>query len=430
MKKLVYLLYALPFLLFIAFNAFSTAGTYTRAVSGSTATAAYINNGWDYYRDAINAVLNGDDYTGNNRMLSGTDWTWCSDSSCSNETAKIYGDSGIIVGALTQQGMVNNCDLSYSSGTLTINGKGGVALAATNPCYITVASSTAGQTDVATFTANVTATDGASSQTDGNLFGITDADWSNAMPLFIGVIDAGTIDLFTMSRIPVRSSGTAGQLCQLTDTDCDSQSDVMILSTGQVLANFASKPITQVGWIQGTYATSGGAWTFSLNANSGFNQNYSQILWSFPTGQMGALTSNYLSINNSGTRPPTWATPANINAKFTINASGYVDYNIDTIQAGNCTNGLNADDLRLHLPYKTSSTAHPDDTLLPGSGRYSANAAGSGPDGLLSVEINTPGESWGRLIGTAETDGFTNILATHFNDSGDDFNINLRFKAF
>ena len=368
MNKIKYLLYCIPLLLLVAYNAWSTTGTYTRAVSGGVATASYINNGWDYFRDGDNAILNGDDYTGNNRMLSGTDWWWCSDASCATATAKILGDTGQIIGGI--QGTVNNCDLSYTSGTLTINGQGGVALSATSPCTISIKSNTSGATTLAKFTANVTVTDGASSQTDGNLFGITDANWANAMPLFIGVIadPTGTTtgNYLTLSRVPISASGTTGQLCQLTSTDCDDQSDVMILTTASLtLANWASKPITQIGWIQGTYATSGGAWTFSLNASSGFNTEYEKIKWTMPLSQMGASTGTFF-VPNSGTAPVFTTNVYYYKIDSDANVYGYFRILSD---AG--TDGVGAVSSGLTIPYASSFGA-----AYYGSGTASVKSVG------------------------------------------------------
>ena len=200
-------------------------------------------------------------------------------------------------------GEVANCAINYTAGTLTISGRGGRALSSTNPCAVGIVSNTTNEVASAKFTANVTVTDGATSQTDGNLFGITDANWASAMPLFVGVIYDGTTPYFTLSRIPLTVSGAAaGDLCQLTDTDCDAQSDVMVLTTGLTLASWVNLPITQVGWIQATYATTGGAWTFAESSKTGFNQNWQGVKFAMPLAQMGAATGTYLTANG-GTAP-------------------------------------------------------------------------------------------------------------------------------
>ena len=263
-------------------------------------TAAQLNTLVTDSESCSNNVLNGDDFTGTMRFLSGVDAAGYSDTG-STLTWLIDAASGDATISLRDVGTVSNCEINYASGTITISGRGAAALSATNPCHVGIRSNSNGVVVRATFTANITATDGSASQTDGNLFGITDANWANAMPIFFGVVYDGTTPYFTLARKPIVLTGSAAtDVCQLTDTSCDGENDVMILTTGLTLASWVSLPITQVAWLQGTYATTGAAWTFAESAYTGFNDLYETQTWTMPAGQNGAAASGFM-LDNGGT---------------------------------------------------------------------------------------------------------------------------------
>lgn len=202
------------------------------------------------------------------------------------------------------EGTTINLGQSISGTTYTIHQQDGTALANTdnNRGYVFCRDSTGEVVPVAV-TANVTLTFGATSDTDGNLFGITDADWSSVMPMFVGFIYDDTDGYFCIRRTPSLVSGAAaGNLAQKGDTDADGQDDVLIATTGLTLANWVDTPITQIGWFYATYATTGGAWTFSTSHVTGFNKNYTKIAFVFPQAQMGGATGSHL-VANGGTVP-------------------------------------------------------------------------------------------------------------------------------
>ena len=315
-----------------------------------------------------NLTLNLDD-TSNTAVLSTS--TGVTDLRLDNIGMAIYSDSGstlkasisastgATIAGLTQAGQITNCGMSVSGFTFTIAGYDGTALSATNPCVVAVRSNTSGRVALSYFTSNVTFTFGSTSNTDGNLFGISEANWSNTMPFFLGVIYNGTTPYFTISRVPSYDTGSSsGGLCQIEDTDCDDQADTMILATGLTLSSFTSLPITQVGWFKMTYATSGAAWTASVTNETGFNHEYEKVRFSFPSGQMGAASGKYLT-NGTGT-----AAVFDYNDNYySINSAGrvtatYSMYNDDG------TDGSGADYIYLSLPYYTWSSGGP--TSNPG----------------------------------------------------------------
>lgn len=204
---------------------------------------------------------------------------------------------------LTQAGSTSNCGISIDGTTLTINGSDGSALSAVSPCKIGIASDSTGEYKTATFSSNVTLTFGSASNMSGNLFGISEANWAQPTPFFFGIVDDGTSQYFTVSRVPLYATGSAAtDLCQKGDNDCDGQNDAMLLTSGLTLANWTHKPITNVGWVGATYVTSGTVWTLSLLDVAGFNKNYLGYRFKKVTGQMGAASGS-MFYSNGGTAP-------------------------------------------------------------------------------------------------------------------------------
>lgn len=287
---------------FISQNVWAVTSNYTTYASGQTLTAASLNSLQTNYTDGDNNILNGDTFTGSMSYHSGADAIGYSDTG-STKKWELDSATGDVIMSPRTLGTAINCEINYSSGTITISGRGGVALAATNPCHVGIRSNSNGVVATATFTANVTTTDGAASDSDGNLFGITDANWASAMPIFFGVIYDGTTPYFGFSRVPLQVSGAAAtDLCQEGDTDCDAQTDFFIMTTGLTLASWVNLPITQVAWLSATYATTGGAWTFAETAYTGFNELYEARRFTMPTGQNGASTGTHV-LANGGTAP-------------------------------------------------------------------------------------------------------------------------------
>lgn len=358
MKKLTRTLYYLIPILLIAIYSVAVTTNYTTFVDGNVLNAADLNGLETHYTDADNAILNGDTFTGNMNWNSGVDALFYSDTGATLRAA-VYGDSGEILGGQTQQGAISNCGTNYTSGTYTIRTRDGSNISATDPCLISVRSDSTGQTDIARFIANVTATDGAASQTDGNTWGIQAATiWSNPMPFFIGVIDSGTNNFFTFSRLPIRQSGTVGQICQLTDTSCDEQGDVMIVTTGLTLASYTNKPITQVGWFRGTHAAADN-WTFSESVNTGFNDYYEKELFDFPPAQMGGASGSHL-VCTGGTVPI-----FNIDVfKYKVSKGGEITNFVGLQSDGGAQDGVGAFTMNLTTPFDLVITSPVLDTIV------------------------------------------------------------------
>lgn len=200
---------------------------------------------------------------------------------------------------LLAAGQTSNCKLNITGTTLSVVGSNGSALSANNPCLVGLNNGS-----VATFTTSPSVTFGAASDTDGNLFGISDVNYASAKPMILGVITDGTTSYFTLGAVPSPYSGAAAaDMCQKNDTDCDAQVDKMLLTTGATLANWTSKQITNIAWITGTYASAGAAWTFTLSGYpTGFNREFAKYWWVYPPLHHGA-TVGHMAVGGGGTVP-------------------------------------------------------------------------------------------------------------------------------
>lgn len=377
-------------LMFFAQRADATCSNYTTYVDGQVLTAGSLNSLQTNYTNCVNAVLDGDTFTGTMSYYSGADINVYSDTG-STLKAQIDGATGDVIMSPRTYGFASNCEINYSSGTITISGRGGAALSATNPCHVGMKSNTNGVVATATFTANVTTTDGATSDTDGNLFGITDANWANAMPIFFGVIYDGTTPYFGFSRKPLVVSGSAAtDLCQEADTDCDGENDFFIMTTGLTLANWVNLPITPVAWLTATYATTGGAWTFAETTHTGFNDSYQTIWFTYPQAQYGAAASSHLRAN--GGTVPAFTTNTYTYRVFP-NLTSTIEFLLDA-DAG--TDGSGAVTAQFTLPFTNRSVganfslgANVYETLPAATNMIAAIASNGDPFFFLVTEDGT-----------------------------------------
>ena len=112
-------------------------------------------------------------------------------------------------GVLTNAGMMIpgqtvNLALEKVGNVLTVRGDGGVALSASNPGYICVPSTTAGQNVIMAVTANATLEDDAGSEQITGRWGTTaSVAWANNMPFFLYYVNKdNATGYFALSRDP------------------------------------------------------------------------------------------------------------------------------------------------------------------------------------------------------------------------------------
>lgn len=300
---------------------------------------------------------------------------------------------------LLAAGQASNCKLDVTGTTLSIVGTNDAALSTSNPCIV-------GLTDgmAASFTAPVAVTFGAASDTDGNLFGIADVNWANTMPMFLRVISDGTSHYFGISRIPMFVSGSAAaDLCQLGDTDCDAETDFMILASGLNLANWTEKSIFPAGWFGAIYTTAGGAWTFSTAASiTGFNDHYKFYWVKYPKAQKGAGADNYLSEAGAATGLA-FNTGTSMDMGYRIQPNGWVDcYWIGGTRSNSDATAALA---YMHLPFESYLS-----TRVVGGTRIRYGTVANW--GNLAL---TAGASYGII----STDAGGNLNVANFSDAND-----------
>lgn len=263
---------------------------------------------------------------------------------------------------LLQAGETSNCKLQYSGSTLSIVGSDGNALSSSNPCLVGMPNGAA----ALEFTAPVSTTFGAASDTDGNLFGISEANWSEDMPWFLHVCQGNTKNYFTLSRknkSMTYTGSAATDICQEGDTDCDTQEDMLIMDSGLTLADETDKFCLAVGSFRTTYATAGNAWTVTaLTSQDGFGSFQKGVRFLFPELQNGATNSYFSLASEGGNTAPSFASKS---ATYSVEMDGSIDYRLSVSNDSGGTAGSGATALRVHLPYDgTSNFSYMQDAFI------------------------------------------------------------------
>jgi len=185
----------------------------------------------------------------------------------------------------------------------------------------------------------------------GSLFGIADADWPEAMPLFLGLVGPLPGRTLTLSRLPLtRTELQHDRLCARASGECDDVLDVLYFSGGPPSWH-AAHPITQVGWVAVTYSQTDG-WSFSHLYDpwtTGFNRAYETKWFEMPRGQNGAAEGRHFMAVQGGTPPGPWAT-GNL-YHYTLYASGMCEVFFN-FYGGN-PHGQGDTPLRLALPVQS-----------------------------------------------------------------------------
>ncbi len=350
----------------LSVDAAATCSNYTTYVDGQVLTASSLNSLQTNYTNCVNAVLDGDTLTGTLNLHSGADINVYSDTG-STLKASLDGATGKLIAGIAMQGYSNNCGISNASVTLSLHAADGSALSATNPCIMGIRSNTAGYTAIAFFTSNQTITHGATSDSDGNVMGLTSTvHWASTMPMFGGVVYDGTTPYIVSARLPFVVTGAAATaFCQKGDTDCDAQLDMIIWTTGLTLASWVNLPVTQFFWFDATYSLTGEAWTFAVTGKNGFNQNYEGIEYNLAVGQMGAEATKVFTSTDGGTA---LAFSATTFAKYYVKHDGTIV---------------------LTHTHNDQSAAGADGTTVRWAAPFSATAtAGSVPCGAAATTIN------------------------------------------
>ncbi len=260
-------------------------------------------------------------------------------------------------------GWINNVGLSLSGGTLKMVQAGGSDFTTTDPGWFTLASNTAGRlvTLKATVATHTFIDDAGSSQIIGEEFGIkTGVAWAQDRPFYLYACNADDTDAnlkFFISPQPNKlvSPATTNIGYQGVPAATPSDTNAFFLSSTDITVSHAAKPCSLIGGIR-MRMTSLDDWTvqtLALASGDGISKNpYVGNVWTFPTGQMDAISGSYFGYVANA---PSWATPANIIYYYTVGLNGEIEISFSTYAAGDVTAG-SAQPTYLSIPYIPNST--------------------------------------------------------------------------
>lgn len=251
LKKLLLTLAALSGL-FIAQNASATCSNYTTYADGQVLTASSLNSLQTNYTNCVNAVLDGDTFTGNMLWHSGSDILMYSDTG-STLKAAIYGDGAASILPLKTPGQLINLNLANATTTNSNDSIkiqcGNAACSATNPGFVTLPSgATQGQLTTFTVTSDVTINltgahwgYGAKGDITGAIHRVYAVDHNGALVWCVGY--QGGFTYFTTTQ----DSTTA--------TDIDTPEEVLC----NAAITSANNTATEVGYFKSNFDDTGGA---------------------------------------------------------------------------------------------------------------------------------------------------------------------------
>jgi hypothetical protein len=433
MKKIIFLITAFGGF-FIANDSWATCDISSSFTDGAVLTGAQLNTFVTESENCSNAIIDGDTFTGPINLHSGADLNTYSDTG-STLTASIDGATGDALLAPRANGAYGLSLTGPTAGVVTIQCRN-AACSATNPAFVVMNSTTAGQQVTLKVTSGGAFTDDSGSSDFVNLgFGITEAAaWAQDVPFFLYVVNRGNTALngsdgnsmFLLARSPVLST-TPSSANDIGDTGAiptnDSQSVVVILADVTV-ANYTSLPVELIGAIRMQWSTVTDDWTVQALgqsdgiSNQALNKTFKTV-WQMPTGQNGAASGSYLVASGGGT-VPTWATGANIDYEYTLSRDGYITFWFSTGAAGNCTNGGAGGTMRLALPAVFTPGTNFDGLAMDvGNGSIAGTARALRLDWFNGQSVMP---MYHTIVTTIATDDFSN--------SADDLRAYARFKAF
>lgn len=250
-KNLVCIVAALCGFFIVQNSAFATCSNYVAYSDGQVLTAGSLNSLQTNYTNCVNAVLDGDTFTGTLNLHSGADLNIYSDTGTTLK-ATIDGATGAFIGAPKQIGDFNNLNLDAATTTNAADSIliecGNSACSASNPGFVVTESATAGQMSVFSVTSNVTI----------NLTGAhwqygTGGDVADAILRVFAINNNGSL---------VWCVGLLGGRETLLSTD-DSTTATDVNLAEEVMCNAAvdssTNSVHEFGWVRANFDDTGGA---------------------------------------------------------------------------------------------------------------------------------------------------------------------------
>lgn len=271
---------------FIAQKTEATCSNYTAYSDGQILNASSLNGLQTNYTNCINDILNGDTFTGNISLYSGSDLFAFSDTG-TTETVEILGETGAASFGLRAVGIPINLTLVNATTSTTDDSVkiqcGSSACSATNPGFITLLSTTSGQMTLFKVTSDVTIKiTGASFDLLSNLTGVL-------LKVF-AVNDAGTLK-WCVGRL-----GRYGTVTTSNTTATPASANL----SDEYLCNSAisgSNTIQEIGYVRGDFTVSGAVWDLQTGtddivtgqSSDGIWQPYSLSCTGFSAAMSGTL---------------------------------------------------------------------------------------------------------------------------------------------
>jgi hypothetical protein len=276
--------------------------------------------------------------------------------------------NSITIATAAEQG-ATNLGISYSASTFTIKAADGTSLSGSNPAYVTMPSTTAGQQKTFTVTANQSFIDSTgASQIVGNTFGTTGGvAWATDMPFYIYAVQKSTNDAvtFMIARIPnMSTSPAAGKIAKSGSAVASSQGGMFALDSTITVANYASQTCLLLGSFK-MQKTAGDDWSVSalVASQDGMNLFQDEIgFFTYPTLQNGA-TSNIFFSSVGGDTIPTFTSPA-VGYRLYRNGVCEMGWGANAISV----NGVGAGSLQFTVPLAIGFASTRN--ILPGGIQY------------------------------------------------------------
>lgn len=374
MKNFILILSTIISIFFIAEKAGATCSNYTTYADGQVLTAGSLNSLQTNYTNCINAVLDGDIFTGDINLYSGADLIAYTDTG-STKTIHLDTATGDILGAPRQHGAYGLSLAGPTAGVVTIQCRNATC-SSSNPAYVVMNSTTAGQQVTLKVTSGGTFTDdsGTSDLTNWGLEIDEAAHWAQDVPFFLYVVNRGNSNLdgadgssmFFFSRLPNLTT-TPSAAGYIGDTGAipvsDTQDSILILADVTV-ANYTSLPVELIGSFRMQWSTTTDDWTVqTLGQTDGISESALEktfsTYWTMPTGQNGAASGSYL-FNESGTEPVFTGN----SVMYRVSRSGIIDFSIYLSGDGG-TDGSGAGEITISMPFLIKDTEpYSDPTLV------------------------------------------------------------------
>jgi hypothetical protein len=335
---------------------------------------------------------------------------------------------GNVNGGLQRIGSVN-LTLSLSGGTLKIQ-CGNADCSASNPGWVTLPSTTAGQIKTYKVTSSPTFGDSTAGDSDfvgtgtcswGTTAGVA---WSNTLPILIGATHDNSTLVFILARGPVRTTGSSSNIgYQDVCPSTADQTNVIAMTSSNVTSSHADREVT---WLGSTRITKNSSdnWTFNaLNLGDGIGvfANFGGRFFDMPTGQMGATSGKFFN-NNGGTAATYTATSV---IKFQIGMDGNTDVYFDHLNTSGGTAGSGAQDIRMNMPLNHAQT-WASTPMQVGAARTVGNASNR----VVFVHMVATGTSEVTFSGLATTTTLFTITNADQSSTAREIKGNARYPAF